>query len=318
MDTRSADTDEAVARLSAGARQWLVLHAGYLDSAAGRAELPLTPRVKALLQLALLRHYWARTEPADDGLREVTGIVEQAWRRPDFPHADRLDPRYARQLWLAYAALAPAGGRAEPYRGLLARFSAEGYLTPRRKMPYLQLETRYYADLAGAAHQLPSYQELYARSLLARCDDLPAASLDVCEITHTVLYLSDFGFRDPGLTGGEVERARNTVRQLLELSVRRGTWDYAAKLLLAQHCLGQRPASTAAGRAGIEMLTRARTAHGAIPGRTADTRSTPAATAQQRFRNSYQPTLGTALSTLLITAGRAGALTGAPAERGQR
>ncbi|WP_062209194.1 hypothetical protein [Streptomyces sp. NBRC 109706] len=310
MDTRSVDTDEAVARLSTDARQWLVRHAGYLDSAAGHARLPLTPRVKALLQLALLRHYWAGTRPADEGLRAVTEIVEGAWRRPDFPHVERLDPRYGKQLGFILAALAPPG--VEPARAALDRYVANGYLTPHRKSHYLRLETRFHADLAGVPHQLAAYAELYAASLLARCHTLPIDELDVCEITHSVFYLSDFGRRDPGLTGDDLTRARDVVRRLTEISVRGGTWDHAAKLVLAQHCLGQRPTRTASGAAAIHMLDAARTADGAIPGKAAAARTAPTATEEWRFRDAYQPTLGTALATLLITGGQ----TAAPAPAG--
>ena len=320
MDTPSAAPDEAVARLSAGARQWVRRHATYLDSPAGHAELPLTPRVKALLQLALLRHYWARTGPAGAGLGELTALVERAWRRPDFPHTERLDPRSARPLTLMYAALAPPGADAGRVGATLDGLAARGHLAPGRMPPYPHLETRYYADLAAVDHRLASYEELYAGSLLARCEAVPVADLDVCEVTHTVFYLSDFGFRDPGLTGDDLERARDVVRRLTDVSVGRGTWDHAAKLILAQHCLGEDPTRTPSGVAAVHMLERARTADGAIPGKTAATRNGPKTTPQRAFRDSYQPTLGTALATLLIIHGRTAALApaGGAAERGTR
>jgi hypothetical protein len=300
-----------VERLSAGTRQWIRLHAGYLDTPSAHAELPVTPRVKALLQLALLRRYWAKAAPQDPGLGEVTALVEHVWQRPDFPHLITLDPGYARQYQLMYGALAPAAISAGAHRTALARLAADGYLTPRRKSPYVRLETRFYADLAGVVHQLESYQELYAASLLARAAGLPVEGLDVCDVTHTVFYLSDFGFRDPGLTREARDQASGVVDRLTDHCVRRGAWDLVGKLVLAQYCLGVDPLRTPSGAAGVRMLARAQSPDGAIPGKSATERAAATATPVQFFRRAYQATLVTALATLIITSGRADGLSAA-------
>jgi hypothetical protein len=252
--------------------------------------------VKALLQLAQLRHHWARARPSDPGLGEVTALVQRVWRRPDLPLA--ADPRYARQFHLMYAALAPASDG--PHRAALARLAADGYLAPRGKSPYLRLETRYYADLAGMAHGIESYRELYESSRLAR-RALPVAGLDACVVTHTVFYLSDFGFRDPHLTAEERERARHVVDELMEHSVRRGEWELVGKLLLAQYCLGADPAHTPSGAAGVRLLARAQRPDGAIPGRSYADRAHESATTVAFFRKAYQATLVTALASLIVS-----------------
>jgi hypothetical protein len=294
VDTRSAELDG----LSANASHWIRVNAGYLDSASGRAELPVTPRLKALLQLAQLRRHWAKARPADPGLGEVTALVERVWRRPELPGLLTADPRYARQFHLMYAALAPAPGG--PHRAALARLAADGYLTPRGKSPYLRLETRYYADLAGAAHRIESYRELYEAGPLAR-RTATVADLDACVVTHTVFYLSDFGSRDPRLTSQARERTRQIVEELMELSVRRGQWELVGKLLLAQHCLGVHPEHTSSGAAGVRLLARAQRPDGAIPGRSSADRADEPATTVAFFRKAYQATLVTALASLIIS-----------------
>ncbi|WTT38546.1 hypothetical protein OG535_29985 [Kitasatospora sp. NBC_00085] len=267
----------------------------------------MTPRVKALLQLALLRHCWAKVAPADPGLGEVTATVDRAWQRRDYPHLLTVDPRYARPFQLMYGALAPAVRTDGPWRAGLAQVAADGFLAPRGKSPYLHLETRYYADLAGVGHQLHSYRELYEASLLARHGDgRPVADLDVCNVTHTVFYLSDFGFRDPGLTGDALERARGTVCRLTDHCVHRGDWDLTAKLVLAQYCLGIDPLHTPSGAAGLRMLAEVQSPGGAIPGRSADQRADAAATTVEFFRKAYQATLVTALTSLIVLHGRTG------------
>ncbi|MFE6836672.1 DUF6895 family protein [Streptomyces sp. NPDC057705] len=304
MSTRSAGLDEAVTSLSAGARRWIGLHAAYLDSPAAQAELPVIPRVKALLQLAMLRRFWEKRAPEDPSLAEVTGVVEHVWQRPDFPRLLTLDARYVRQFELIYAALAPAGTATGTPRALLDRLAAGSHLEPGRKPPFLHLEARYYADLAGVPHRLAPYEELYEASPLPRAATLPVADLDGCQVAHTLLYLSDFGLRDPGLPEEERARALRVVERLTDHCVALADWDVAAKLLLAQYCLGADPLRTASGAAALRMLCAAQAPDGAIPGRTAAERLPADATPVEYFRKSYKVTLVVALMTLFVTGGR--------------
>lgn len=307
----------AVERLSAGARQWVGASAAYLNSPEALAVLPTTPRTKALLQLALVCRYWEKAAPDEAGLGHVRGVVEEAGRAPDFLPLMAGDPVNARPFQLVWAALAPPGVTGRWRRGALERLTAEGYLAPGRKSPYLHLGTRFYADLAGVDHQLAPYQELYAASVLARADTLPVAALDVCEITDTVFHLSDYGFGDRGL-GLEREpwgRAWDVVDRLTGHCVREGEWESAAKLVLAQYCLGMDPLRTPSGAAGIRMLARVQSPLGAIPGKSA-ARSAPAtAPAGQYFRWAYQATLVTALTMLIVNSGRTAGLPPAPTAR---
>ncbi|MFB8238049.1 hypothetical protein ACFC58_16010 [Kitasatospora purpeofusca] len=330
MGTRSAAPDlAAVESLSAGARRWIGRHCGFLDEPAGRAGIPVTPRVKALLQLALLYRCWAkatgatgpvgptgteypvppaRTRPPDPDLAAVAATVEQVWRSPDHPPLLIVEPRYARQFQLMYGALAPAGVDPDgPHRAALAEGVAGDLLTPRRKSPFLHLETRYYAELADLKHQLLDYPELYRISRLAgHADGRPLAELDVCDVTHTVFHLADFGFRDPGLGGADLAHARDRVERLTEESVRRGEWDLTGKLVLAQHCLGLDPLTTPSGAAALRLLAEAQSPEGAFPGRSDSDRVPADATAVHFFRKSYQSTLVVALATVILLRPRAG------------
>ncbi|MFI1096039.1 DUF6895 family protein [Streptomyces sp. NPDC020917] len=308
MSTRSAGPHPAAAeRVSTGALRWIRLHSGFLDAPSGHAELPVTPRVKALLQLALLCRHWERAAPADPALAEVRATVERVWRRPEYPRQLTLDPRYSQPFRLMYGALAPAGLAGSPYPDVLRGLAAEGFLAPRGKSPYLHLETRYYADVAGVAHRLHSYRDLWAASELARHGGgRSVAGLEVCNVTHTVFYLSDFGLRDPGLDAADLRRARDVVDRLTDRCTARGEWDLSAKLVLAQHCLGLDPRQTASGTAALRMLAEAQSADGAIPGRCAEQRADDATTPAAFFRMAYQATLVAALSTLIVCSARPG------------
>ncbi len=290
-------------RLRAGSCGWVRNHAGYLDSPAGRAELPAVPRAKAFIQLAGLLRCWHRVRPDDPGAAEVGALVRRVWPRPDLPAVIGTDRRYARQFSLMYCGLAPAP--AERSRAVLAGLTEDGYLSPAAGSPYLRLEIAYYAELAGTAHCAGDYRELYAASLLAgRSTALPVTDADACTIAHTVFYLSDFGLRAPDLDDAEVDRVRRLVVELTAHYVRLDEWDNVAKFLLAQFCLGLDPAATPSGAAAIRMLAEVQDASGAIPGAASRLLPGPSATSTERFRKAYQTTLMTALMAVMVSSAR--------------
>lgn len=287
-------------QLRAGTLGWVRHNAGYLDSPSGSAELPVVPRAKALLQLARLCRSWARLSPGDPGLAEVTALIHRVWQRPELPDAFASKPRSTRQYCLMYCALAPTP--AGPHRQVLAGLAADGYLSRPWRSPYLRLEIAHHADMAGIAHGMGSYPELYAASLLAgRTAALPITDDDACVIAHTIFYLSDYGLRAPGLDRLEAERARRIVVELTGHYVQRDDWDNAAKFVLAQSCLGLNPARTPSGVACLRMLARIQEEAGAIPAAAMRLMPGPEATQTQRFRKAYQTTLMTALMSLMVS-----------------
>ena len=296
---------DCLGQVSAGAREWIGANAGYLELAGGEVRAPGSPRVKALLQLGLLHHYWRRAWPDDDKLAGVTAIVERVWRDPQFPRLMDSDPDCApyRLIYgLMYGALAPSAVTTGPHRDGLAQ--VVGRLATRGRSPFAHLETRYLADLAGVSHPIESYPDLFRRSVLGdEGPGTPLAEMDVCEVTHTIFYLTHFGARDPGLAPGDLARAQGVARDLAQHAARHDEWEQVAKLLLAQFCLGGDPAGTAAGQAGIRLLARAQMPDGAIPGPALARRAADSATPVQYFRKSYQATLMTALMAVIISAG---------------
>lgn len=289
--------------LRMGTLGWVRRNAGYLDSPSGSAELPVVPRAKALLQLARLCRSWAWFLPGDQGLAEVTALIQRVWQRPELPDAFASAPRSARQYSLMYCALAPTP--AGPHRQVLAGLAADGYLSRPWRSPYLRLEIAHHADIAGIAHGMGPYHELYAASLLAaRTAALPITEHDACVIAHTIFYLSDYGLRAPGLNHLETERARRIVVELTEHYVQHDDWDNAAKFVLAQSCLGMNPARTPSGVACLRMLARIQETTGAIPAAARRLMPGPEATRTQRFRDAYQSTLMTALMSLMVCSAR--------------
>ncbi len=288
--------------LSAGTLRWIGQNARFLDPTTDEYQLPTTPRVKGLLQLALLRHYWARLRPEDEELGEITAFIVRVWQWPGFLRQIACERSSARQYGLMFGALAPAGMPDGPHSAILAKLAAAGYLTSHRKTPYARLETRYLADKAGLGHEIESYRELYESSILAsRTAPLPISDSDACAITHAVLYLSDFGFRDPGLTPDERQRALRLICPLTDYHASRDEWDHIAKFVLAQLCLGADPVRTPSGAAGLQRLARAQTASGSIPAASAARRAGESATEIELFRQAYQATVAAALTALILS-----------------
>lgn len=289
-----------LAQLRTGTLGWVARNAGYLDSPSGHTELPAVPRAKALLQLARLCRGWARFSTGDPDLAEVITLIHRVWRRTELPDAFATDPRYRRQYSLMYCALAPAS--AGPHHQVLARLVADGYLSRRWRSPYLRLEIAHHAELAGIAHGMGSYPELYASSLLAgRTTALPITDDDACVIAHTIFYLSDYGLRAAGLDLLAAERARRIVVELTAHYVEHDDWDNAAKFVLAQFCLGLDPANTPSGLACLRMLAGIQEDAGAIPAAAIRLVPGSGATQTQRFRMAYQTTLMTALMSLMVS-----------------
>jgi len=290
-------------RLSAGAFRWIRDNLEFFDPASA-PELPATQRVQAALEVALLCLAWGRHRPENDGLGDVTAFVREIWQRPEFPQLVAAHPSYAQRYGLVYGALAPAGMTNGSHRAVLARLAADGYLASCGKSPYLRLETRYYADLAGVGHEIESYAELYASGILAKLKTpLSITENDAYEITHTIFYLSDFGSRDARLARDDRERVHRIVCLLTDHFVQRDQWDLVGEFILAQFCLGGNPLETPSGVAGIERLQEVQLPDGAIPGATAKRRPEKSATAAEFFQEAYHTTLVTGLATLMIASG---------------
>jgi hypothetical protein len=288
--------------LLAGTLNWVRLNMGFLDPK-NPNEIRTAPKVKALIELAMFRHYWARLRPGDDRIDEVAAFIRRVWEEPDLPRMVADDPSWSRQFGLSYGAVAPPGITSEAPRATLAALAESGYLAPRRKSPYLHIESRYFADLAGIDHRYDSYAALYAASHLAgRAAALPMAAEDAYNITHTIFYLTDFGLRDCGLAPDERERAYRMICELTEHYVESAEWELAAEFTLAQLGLGADPLRTPSGVACFRQLRQAQLANGAIPGRAAARRADESASAIGFFRTAYHPTLATALISMIVSA----------------
>jgi len=291
---------DAIGELSEGAMRWLGRNLHLFDPFSPWSPLPEDRKVKAALELAIFCHSWAKLRPATDLLDEATALIQTIWQRPEFPLLIDAQSGYASAQRLVYAALAPAEVGHDQRGAALAQLKADGYLSQLGKSPYLRLEARYYADKAGVEHDIESYRELAEQSLLAKPPDLPMSRSDAYTITHTVFYLSDYGFRDPDLPSEVREQGQRLTCSILDSCVSRDKWDLAGELVITLACLGGNPTDTPSGQAGVRCLALAQLPNGAIPGRSASVRAEESLSPAEFFSKAYHTTLVTALMSLIV------------------
>jgi hypothetical protein len=300
----STELAGSLGRLATGVLGWVSSNATYIDSETARAGLPATPRAKAILQLGLLCHHWAKVRPDDEGLAGVSAFIRRMWQTPSFPETIAADRKYGRAFGLMYCGLTPGGITTTMHKSALAQLQADEYLTSEGKSPYRRLATRYYADLAGASHQIEPYAELFDSSLLGNQGaELGVADRDACQATHTVFYLSHFSFRDHGLSEEAREKALRIIYELTDYCTEQDEWDLMGKLILAQYCLGVNPANTPSGAAAIQKLVEIQAPSGAIPGRSLAKKADESAPPLEFFRKSYQTSLVAALTSVIVSTG---------------
>lgn len=287
-------------RLGAGAASWMCRTAGYLDPV-DTEQLPVVPKVKASTELAMLLRLWTRVRPEDPELPALAAMVSKIWQDPQVPRRVAVAPTRYRQFVLVYAALAPEGLPTSWHRDLLAEVVPGGYLPRYGRSPYVRLEARYYADLAGLPHGFESYQQLYAASVLANLVSVPIPMdiHDAYEVSHTLFHLTDFGAHGHGLPDHERNRVFVILEDLIDHFVEVEHWDLTAELVLSQFCLGWDPTRTRSGAAAIRSLLDVQTTGGAIPGRSAAQRLPETAEPLLFFRRAFHTTLVTAMMSLI-------------------
>jgi hypothetical protein len=294
---RTAQVTAELAALAAGTRNWLI--GNLIQLHPSHSQLDVTPRVKFGLEISLLRMLWSRWRPDDHELAALTEVVCAIWADPQFPELMLgCSARYSRQYGVLGAALAPADADG-PHRAALADLAPTGYVAGYGKMAHLRLERRYYADLAGLAHDYESYRQLYERSILVQ--GLRVAELELqqaYEVTHAFFHLFDYGDRQLELSADERAGACRLIEEMIDHFVAIQHWDLIAECLTCLCCLGIEPAGTAAGAAAVESLRAVQLPSGALPGTSASRRVDPSTTPLEFFEGAFHVTLVTAMAAM--------------------
>jgi len=286
--------------------RWIHGNLRYFDPFA-QSPISEDVRHKAFAELALLcfllrRHESLRSLPE---MRDVLSFVADLNKNPFFETClcrwnDALVPVLILTATLDAYELTREPGR----RKMIQKIVQNSNVCAIERVPYRQLELRHILDAGGFAHSLPSYCDLWNRTLLAHRPNLMFLSDDdVYSITHVLFYLSDFSAtKIDFLAEREIERIHETVVHLLGVYIRRKNWDLAAELLAAEKCLRRTSRHSAMG---WRLLMQAQGTDGRMDGPYLGKLADHQRDADHLFDACYHTTLVTALAGAIWSGGAA-------------
>jgi hypothetical protein len=292
------------AELLAGAVSWLEKNLGQFDPLMAGVQ-PDALRNKALAELAFLCDYMRRAKPSlEEHSRRMLSFVENVWRRSEYQDLIVRNPESLQLYVLTYNSLLRAGFEVSGAKRTIQSVINAGYATSVEAVPFRVMDFRHVLDGAELCHSLPSMNELLSRTMLAQRPPLHyLTTADIYCLTHTIFYLTDFGFASPAAIGlSDLIELREIVELLIGLSVRLQDWDLTSELLVCGHCLESAP--TALKHIAWTALTAAQLEDGSVPAPKFEPHGTEGRRfpEQYAFEHNYHTTLVAALAAVLCKA----------------
>lgn len=169
----------------------------------------------------------------------MTSIIEDSV----YAETARKRPSHASALLFPYLALRGHGYRSHYHEHTLQLLQKWGYPRTQEVIPYRLLDRELFSWKAGCRASEPDWHALYLSTTLAAPGSMAFLDRDgAYSITHTVLYMCDFGARRAPLDRAERDAALRVVECLLLHYWRIGDWDLVGELLASLDCLDS-PAS---------------------------------------------------------------------------
>ncbi len=256
-------------------------------------------RNKAFAELAFLCNYCQKARPgATDPVPDILSFVWSIWQRAEYQDLVVRNPESLQLYVLTYNSLLHSGFDVADFAPIIQSVVDAGYATSVEAVPFRLMDLRHVLDYGRFVHSLPSMEELFARTMLAHRPSIHYfTNADAYCVTHTLFYLTDFGFTP--LDHPDVSYFREVVDQLLGLYVRLRDWDLTAELLICQKCVGW--GKGLVGEAAWDGLLAAQLPDGSIPAPGFE----PDGAAARRdhityaFEHNYHTTLVAALAAIL-------------------
>jgi hypothetical protein len=224
---------------------WITRHLPLFN--AERDAEPGDVNVKALGELALSYawiHGWKHrlgsiAAALDDPMERWLAFAARQCESAVYAEKPRKQPALGCLLLFAYLCLRSTGYRWTYHEGTLRFMHRRGYPAASEALPYRVLDRQYILWRSGWSTREPAWASLYRRTCLGRArGPLYLDYVSAYSVTHTILYLTDFGHRPPAITQSELGRIRDVVEYLLIHYWRLGNWDLVGELLINLECLG--------------------------------------------------------------------------------
>jgi hypothetical protein len=287
--------------LLVGALDWIETNLAAFDPLTDGIK-PDALRNKALAELAFMCDYLCRARPMECARsRRILSFVARIWQRAEYQDLIVRDPESLQLYALTYGSLRNAGFDVASSAPMIQGVVDAGYSLAVEVVPFRKMDLRHVLDHAGIRHALAPMVDSLARTMLAQRPPLYyLTSADVYCLTHTIFYVTDFGFGPVDVMESDaLDAYRHMVEQLLGLYVRLRDWDLTAELLICTHCL--KSAASEVQSAAVQALTAAQLDDGSVPAPRFDPEGEDARRAgtNYAFEHNYHTTLVAALAAVL-------------------
>jgi len=144
-----------------------------------------------------------------------------------------------------YLILRSFGCRISYHEDSLRRMARLGFPGAVERVPHRAMETKYCLWISGLHEEEPAWLSLYDATFLKQVRSLIYIDReDVYAITHTLMYLTDFGGLVASIDAGEIERVSEILKCLLIHHARTRDWDITGELLLGLGFLARTSSAT--------------------------------------------------------------------------
>ncbi|HEY7415346.1 MAG TPA: hypothetical protein VH593_09150, partial [Ktedonobacteraceae bacterium] len=146
--------------------------------------------------LCLLYHRYDR-EMKENEVKGFLHLIFDVWQHAEYRERIVRRPEYFQLHVMVYITLQQCGMIDTSYKGIIQQVIDQRYVTETETTAMRLLDRRHMLDSGQFSHSLPSYEELYKNTILAKEPSLIyLTDTDVYAITHTLFYLTDFGRRN--------------------------------------------------------------------------------------------------------------------------
>jgi hypothetical protein len=262
---------------------------------------------KAMGELGLLclLCYRYREGASDMHIERFLDFIQRIWMQPAYKERIARNPAYFQIYAMTYVVLRQCRRIDDTDQAYIQRILEQGYVMATETTAMRLLDRRHMLDAGNFYHRLPSYEDLYERTLLAQTPSaIYLTDMDVYAITHTLFYFTDFGrYATDTWDHLHLHAVQWTIKTLLGVYTRHQHWDLVAELLLCCHCLHWQPAVVFT--LVWERLMAAQLSDGALPGpRYSATCSAELAEKEKQdycFEQNYHTTIVGAMAGFLIS-----------------
>jgi hypothetical protein len=225
-------------------------------------------QTKALGELGLLCMLYHRCTKGvlEPQVEHFLLFIYDIWQHPEYQERIVRRPEYFQIYAMIYVVLQQCKRINDSSKEIIQRTLDQGYVTATETTAMRLLDRRHLLDCGKFQHNLPSYEELYKDTLLAKTPPIIyLTDTDVYAITHTLLYLTDFGRCSTIRFDREhLVKVHWIIETLLGVYLRRKHWDLVGELLLTCQCIHWYPEIIF--ETAWETLLKVQLPDGSIPG----------------------------------------------------